>query len=280
MPTLIFCRENAQLGNRLIIYAHLLAAAHECGWKLINPTFEPYADHFVGTQSRPHGRSLFAVRALWQLGKLCAPLSGGWLARARARGSLKIDLETTLPTAVKQGTRYLLLQGYDIRCPTWVTRQADALRAFFMPVETFREPAESCLTQLRKPDRIIVGIHIRHGDYAEHLGGRFFYTFAQYAHIMAEIQGKFAPQTVAFLISTHVPIPAGTFTGFTWKSAPGTPVADLHALSLCDFIAGPPSSFSAWAAFHGRSRLLHIIHPAAPIEMADFVDQSYPHMLF
>jgi hypothetical protein len=68
--SLVLCQENAQLGNRLMVYAHLLAAAGERGWNLLNPTFEPYADLFVGTSSRPHGRSVFAVRCAWQTGKI------------------------------------------------------------------------------------------------------------------------------------------------------------------------------------------------------------------
>ncbi len=274
--TLVFCRENAQLGNRLIVYAHLLAATRVCGWRMVNPTFEPYADLFTGTCSRPHGRCLMGVRAAWQVGKLLAPLSGGLLARARARGAVEIDLTAVMRDVEQRGARWLLIQGYRIRCPEWVAQEAEAVRRFFMPIDQYRLPAESLVADLRQRGEIVIGVHIRHGDYAQHLGGRYFYSFAQYAGLMRQVQNLFASRRCVFLICTHVPFPAEVFSEFVWAQGPGTPAADLHALSRCDHILGPPSSFSAWAAFHGASQLCHVTHPEQTLTVAGFLPQPAP----
>ena len=274
--TLIFCRENAQLGNRLIVYAHLLAAARERGWNLINPTFEPYADWFEGTVSRPHGRSLLAVRLAWQLGKVTAILSGGLIARARARGDIHVDLEAVVPAAELQRARWLLLQGFKIRCPTWSSHQAAGLREFFRPIKTYRQPAEGGIADLRSRADVVVGIHVRQGDYAQHLGGRYFYSCAQYAHFMSCMREQLAPRSVAFVVCTHVPLNHADFAGFTWALGPGNTAADLHALSLCDYIVGPPSSFSAWAAFHGATRLAHVRSAQQQLALTDFLIPTHP----
>ena len=41
---MIIGKKYGQLGNRLFLYAHLIAAAEEYGVKLMNPAFAEYAD--------------------------------------------------------------------------------------------------------------------------------------------------------------------------------------------------------------------------------------------
>ncbi len=277
--TLVFCRENAQLGNRLVVYAHLLAATLEHGWELVNPTFEPYADLFVGTKSRPHGKSMWAVRIAWQAGKLVAPISCGRVMRARARGVIEVDLQAALLTAEAGHARWLLLQGYRIRCPQWATRQASALRAFFTPIESHRLAAEARLAEVRARGEVVVGIHVRQGDYATHLNGLYYYSIAQYAQFMRRMQTLLAPRSVVFLVCTHVPIPEATLAEFAWAPGPGSAAADLHALAGCDYILGPPSSFSSWAAFHGATSLMRVSDPTRLFSLADFVRQDFPEAI-
>ena len=281
MPgTLIFCRENAQLGNRLIVYAHLLAAARERGWKLVNPTFEPYADLFVGTKPRPHGRAMLPVRLAWQAGKILAPLSGGMLARARARGATEVDLQSTVLAAEARHAHWLLIQGFRVRCPQWVERQADHLRNFFTPLDEYRLPAVDRVNELRRKAEIVVGIHVRQGDYAQHLGGRFFYEFADYACFMRRVRALLAPRSVAFLVCSQTAQSPTALHDLTWAAGPGAAAADLHALSCCDLILGPPSSFSAWAAFRGQARLLQVMSLEQAWSLADFLPQLSPDTCF
>ena len=40
--------------------------------------------------------------------------------------------------------------------------------------------------------------------------------------------------------------------------ATGPAVHDLHTLAACDYLIGPPSTFSQWASFSGNTPLLHL----------------------
>jgi hypothetical protein len=51
---------------------------------------------------------------------------------------------------------------------------------------------------------------------------------------------------------------------------PETAVGDVHALSLCDYIIGVPSTFNTWAAFAGDKPVYHIREPAARVRLEDF----------
>ncbi len=68
---------------------------------------------------------------------------------------------------------------------------------------------------------------------------------------MQQLVERFAPRSVAFLICTDATLRASDFPGFTVGFGPGHPVGDLCALSFCDRLIGPVSTFSSWASFHG-----------------------------
>ena len=273
---IMLCRKNAQLGNRLMVYAHLLAACWERGWEPVNPTFEEYADGFTGTLPRPHGRSYPRVRLAWELGKIAGPLSFGRIVRARARNHRHMDLQQVVEAAEAGGARTLLLQGYHFRCPAWAANQAPRLREFFRPIDAHRLPAEAAVAALRARAPIVVGMHIRHGDYATHMDGRFFYSIERYLGFMVRMRELLAPSPVAFLVCSNVDIPKAQLDEFTWAPGPGAVVADLHALSLCGYVLGPPSSFSSWSAFAGGTRLLRIEDAERPFTLADFARQDAP----
>jgi hypothetical protein len=44
-------------------------------------------------------------------------------------------------------------------------------------------------------------------------------------------------------------------------------VEDLYAFAGCDLLVGPPSTFTAWAAFYGEVPLLHVEDPRAPLSL-------------
>jgi hypothetical protein len=50
----------------------------------------------------------------------------------------------------------------------------------------------------------------------------------------------------------------------------GPPVNDLWTLSKCDFVFGPPSTFSQWASFYGKVPLLHLRGNDDRIEVEKF----------
>jgi hypothetical protein len=60
-------------------------------------------------------------------------------------------------------------------------------------------------------------------------------------------------------------VPGEPFAGLDVHHGPGEPVEDLHALSLCDRLVGPPSTYSAWASFMNAVPRYEIADPAAPL---------------
>lgn len=99
---------------------------------------------------------------------------------------------------------------------------------------------------------IIIGIHIRRGDYKSWQNGKYYYDFQDYVEILTRLSGIFKGKKVKFFIASDEKIDDETFKGIDYFTSEGAVIEDLYSLSLCDYIVGPPSSFSQWAAFYNE----------------------------
>ena len=284
---LVIANKTGQLGNRLTVYAHMIGAARERGWTLLNPSFCEYAEHFLGTcgrlltcgeaQLNQRAIPLLERAAAYRLNRVaykCArvlqhlPLCRiGW---ARASNMPVYELTALMDRADERGWRLLFTQNYVFRQHRWCARHAEYIRRVFTPLPVHQEAGRGALARARAGGAVLVGVHIRHGDYQQHLGGRFFFPFAAYAGLMQRMRTLLAPRAVSFLVCSNSPLTPAHFPGLDVHVGPGHLVADLSALSGCDWLLGPPSSFSAWAAFAGKRPLLVVEDPAADFGLGDF----------
>lgn len=291
---LIIANKTGQLGNRLVIYAHMLAAGLERGWTVLNPSFCEYARFFTGTMGRlatcgyeqlnPPPISLLERQALYRVNRVGyqaakilsrIPYTGvGW---AKVSNSLHYDLAILLDRAEQRRWRAIFTQNYHFRQHDWCARHGDRIRALLMPAEPWRTQAEQIVNAARgQSGKVVVGVHIRHGDYRHHLAGKFFYEVSTYANLMRQVQNFLAPQRVIFLVCSNAHYQPDDFSGLHVHFGPGHLVSDLHALSLCDYLFGPPSSFSAWAAYHGKVRYHMVEDPGEPLTAAHFAVPASP----
>jgi hypothetical protein len=290
---LIIANKTGQVGNRLVLYAHMLAAGYERGWRVLNPSFGEYADLFVGTRGRlatvgpelPNARHIARAerqafyrlnRVGYEAAKLLHRLPGSGVGWAKAADVLHYDLDELLTRAEHRGWRVVFTQNYHFRQHAWVARHAARIKPRFVPVEPHRGSAEARVAEARTRGAVLVGVHIRHGDYRHHLGGKFFYHVPQYVALMRQLVALHAPRAVSFLVCSNAQHQADDFADLTVTPGPSHLASDLHALSLCDVIVGPPSSFSAWAAFAGGARHHMVEDPARPLALSDFVVPASP----
>lgn len=136
------------------------------------------------------------------------------------------------------------------------------IKRIFRPDEVIVSYIESLFASIQKSSDIIIGIHIRRGDYSTHLGGKFYYSFSQYANLCKHLISLFPEKNVKFFIASNEPVDAEALKDINWFSiqkGDAQVVKDLYGLSLCDYIVGPPSSFSRWASFYGEVPICFIM---------------------
>ena len=172
------------------------------------------------------------------------------------------------------------VKGWHTRRDTRYIPQAKAeLQRLFRPKDDIVGRAEALIGELRQQADIIVGVHIRRGDYATWRDGRFFFSLEQYHRFMLRVQQLYADRRVAFFISSNEAFPTDCFDGCLCRRFDGEPsaaVLDLHTLSLCDRLIGPVSTYSRWASFIGNVPLCFLeaadqsFTPASFSPIADF----------
>lgn len=132
------------------------------------------------------------------------------------------------------------------------------IKSIFFPKKKIQEDVMKDLLPYRQNGNIIVGIHIRRGDYKQWHSGKYYYEFREYAECCHAIQLYFK-QKITFLLCSNEKIEYEAFEGIrVIKLSQSSSTHDLFALACCDYIIGPPSTFSTWASFMGNKPISFI----------------------
>ena len=149
-------------------------------------------------------------------------------------------------------------------------RHHQAICEFFAPKQSIADNVDRTVERVRKHSDLVVGLHIRHGDYAKHLNGLFFYSIADYRRFMIRIAECYADRRVRFLVCSDATLQQSDFHGLDVVISKASPLVDLYSLAGCDLLAGPPSSFTEWASYYGNVPLCHIRDTHASPSADDF----------
>ncbi|MCJ7694471.1 MAG: hypothetical protein MUO40_03510, partial [Anaerolineaceae bacterium] len=79
---------------------------------------------------------------------------------------------------------------------------------------------------------------------------------------------------VRFLITSNEKQDSNYFSEFDHVIGNGHPIEDLYSLAKCDYITGPPSTYSSWAAYYGSKFIHHFETIDKPIQLSDFYLRS------
>jgi len=99
----------------------------------------------------------------------------------------------------------------------------------------------------------VIAVHLRKTDYATYRGGEFYYSDEQYAAI-CRVLAKCRGGDAGFIIFSDDEVDMNHFDGLHIIRNSGSAEEDIVAMSMCDCIVGPPSSFANCASFIGKTR--------------------------
>jgi hypothetical protein len=276
---IVVARPVGQLGNRLFQYAHFVALAADTGMTVANPGlganahyFPELADDALCRYPRPSRNLPVALRGPAARLASAAMRATGAIPKVEAieiPDSEEHDLEGPTFRSAAQRARIVLAAGWQLRAYRAFAAHRDEIRRVFTPAPQHTEAATAAVVAARRDASVVVGVHRRRGDYARWQDGRYLYDDDQYAEVMrrtADLLGN----EVAFLVCSDEPVPPEAFDGLSVHPGPGKPVEDLHALSRCDRLIGPPSTFGAWASFMGEVPRYEIAVPGGGFDEGAF----------
>lgn len=123
-------------------------------------------------------------------------------------------------------------------------------------------------------DTTTVGIHIRHGDFADYKDGAYFFPFAHYRRVAESLVESHPDERIRFVICSDTEIPDDAFAGLDYRIGPNSVVGDLYALSKCDYVVGPRSTFNRWSAYWGRKPRFQVDAELGTTSFKDFKPQN------
>lgn len=107
------------------------------------------------------------------------------------------------------------------------------LQHIFRPREEIMDKATAMIENIRRNADIVVGVHIRHGDYKTFYNGRYYYTLKELHQMMLRIQEIYKDQRVAFFISSNETFDVNFFEGsqcYRFGKEPSGDILDLYTL--------------------------------------------------
>jgi len=292
---LIVALRCGRLGNRLALFANLIAFAEEYGHRVINVTFHSYAAMFEATRRDVFCRYPAASGPSWLD---VIPGVGGAIRKTRVfyhivrgisalneklpvfgekavtlregRAQLIILLESPEMQARIAEARVVFVHGFIFRAPAAMQKHAEKIRAYFRPIEAYEQASSQAVAPLRQEGEVVVGVHIRHADQRTWQGGKYFFEATRYARWMNELAEQFPGKKVSFLVCSDEPRQRDEFPGLSVGFGPVAALGDMYALAKCDYIVGAVSSYSQWASFYGNKPLYQLRSGTDRLELAKF----------
>jgi hypothetical protein len=242
---MIFARDKSQMCNNLLQYAHVYA------W------------------GRAHGRKVISMRFSYkyQYFKIChTNLTGfGWYLLAKYAAALKL-----LPTASFKHAdcdqkaleqkmlkhRHIVVSGWNVRFYDHFLKYRDEICDLFRIDEQYTLPVDEAMKAAEAGEKgVRLGVHIRRGDYAQWQYGKYCFSDEVYARHINWFATLHPEETIHVYLSTNDPeVSAETYQQLCPKVKihllQGSAPEDLYMLSACDYVMGPPSTFSLVAAMY------------------------------
>lgn len=265
-----------QLCNRIFLTGYGMALAEGTGQTLVDFSLNEYAGCFPATRRKkwlelPYKLLRGIVRAFVKI---------VW----RIPMARELIIDVTYSNSGETSTANPAFMARIKRRPITFIRMDsyfDLSKIVFPPTETIRRhftPDPEVLSTVREHARhakgdadVLIGVHIRRGDYDVHLGGRHYFPAEFYREAMDRVAALFPNRRVAFLLCSNEKQSLELFAPLRVTPGPGTLLGDLYCLAECDYLLGPPSTYSLWAAYYARKPVCQMFRREAPSSLDQFV---------
>ena len=246
---MIFARDKSQMCNNLLQFAHVYAWAREHDRSVMSMRFSIKYPYFKIRHTK------HVSFPLYLLAKYAAALR---LLPTANYKHIERDLDREEQKILRH--KHVVVSGWYARWYDLFLKYRSEICDLFTIDEALTKPVSERMSAEEASvngECIRLGVHIRRGDYKEWGGGMYYYeddVYASYINAFARtMQGK----DIEVYLSTNDPqVTAETYAKLVPSPAVhvhllgGNAAEDLFMLSECDYIIGPPSTYSLVAAMY------------------------------
>lgn len=267
-------RSDGQLGNRLMVSAHALAHALSKKESFIDLGLGSYSIYYnsllllkrnqVAIIS-PHFISkylkLISVKTLFQLNtyfKFMDYYKIGWV-------------HTEILSLKRERKKILLLEGEGFRDTLSVKQNKEYIKYLMTPKLSYLRKLKGIKYLLDSEYDLIIGVHIRRGDYKNWSDGKYYFDDSVYIEAIKQANSLLGKgEKTVFVICSDEKINSNSFDEYNTFLSDADLITDLHLLASCHYLIGPPSTFSGWASFYGDVPLYTIKSSVFKLSLSNF----------
>ena len=263
---MIFVHDRGQMCNNILQFGHIYAWCREHGRRAVSVRFAYKYQYFHICRTDYHHFLTY--------------VAAKYAAKFKLIPTVDFDLERQ---ADETGMDRLMRRHGTMLVDGWTVHFYDLFRKYlaeirelfaFLP-EVEQEAQLRMMPWLTREGCVCLGVHIRRGDYARFLGGRYFYDDATMQRLIRELSQLIKGKTVVAFVCGNDP---GLDEEAYRRAVPevrfvfpkGNPGEDLCLLSHCDYLIGAPSTFSLVASMYRDPPLYWIRQPEATLSEQSF----------
>ncbi len=281
-----------QLANRIFQFSFVIANAIENNYKVLNLNFDDYAEYFEATSNSKFDEfqikttlisdysktDKIGINAINKLSHFFKKnnFTKNFILEHLFFENERFDLnDVSLQKIVK--SKLIFLGGAWYFDYSNFIKHANLIKRFFTPIKKYQNKIEEIYKEIFEENTLLVGVHIRKGDYKEFMDGLHYLENTIYAERMEQAQNLLSEQgkKIKFVLCSNEPIELNDFKKYKVYHNHNHFIVDLYLLAKCNYIMGPLSTFSMWASFYGKVPLWQISKEKIDLKFTDFQIKEY-----
>jgi hypothetical protein len=245
---MIFVKGYGQMCNNILQFAHAYAYGREHGIKVVAMRFCYKYRYFE-----------LCNQALY---RPITYLIAKFLIKSHLIKCLKFD-RCDVPSEyyrLLNTQKIIALDDWLFRHPELFLKYREEIKQLFRFKPNVIKRQKEWLETVERDSTIKLGVHIRRGDYARFMGGKYFFSDEVFATRIKEFSDMHPDKTIqVFICSNDSNLSVDKFKQLLNNNevflSQGNPAEDLYMLSECQYIIGPKSTFSLMASFYNNAQL-------------------------
>lgn len=269
---MIFVHDKGRMANNMLQYGHVYAWGREYGRKTMSMRFA-YKYPWFHICDTPYHNFLTYVFAKYAAKWKLIPI-----VRFNEEGA-----DYTQEEQLMLNKKLIVAAGWEARWYDLFLKYKQEIIDLFAFKPSVMKACEPVLTETAK-DGCRLGVHIRRGDYATWYDGKYFFSDEVFIRIIKQFIDQY-PNTTVYICGNDPSLNKD----FYQKELKGTKIIfpkgnaaeDLYVLSECNYLIGPPSTFSLTASMYHDTPLYWIKDTETPLTEASFghFDELFQHIL-
>lgn len=172
--------------------------------------------------------------------------------------------------AVDSKQKFLLVGGWEFRVSHLTKKYCEYFSNKYK-VSLVNNTLMESLQLWKSSGRIVVGVHIRRGDYKYWENGKYYFSNEVYEFYINQFVILFEKEKklIEFIIFSNEKVSLKSKNNLTMSSNEW--YLDHAIMSQCDYLIGPPSTFTLWASYIGHVKYYHIQDKETYLSLENFI---------